>query len=142
MTSFGKKMKTAIKGSIELCGDKFPETMGATYIINAPWYFRAIWKVVKTFINAETAKKVRVCSSSAELTNVIDVDMLPIEYGGTGLLGLKSLQDLYTPAACWELEAGRPESWGPDPFATTDTCSSDGVVGTAVEVEEEKGMKV
>ena len=117
VTSFGSNMKTAIKGSIKLCGDNFPETMGATYIINAPWYFRTIWAVVRTFIEPETVKKVHVFSSPDELKSVIDLDMLPVEYGGTGKLGLGSLNDLYTPEACWELEAGRPDSWGPDPFA-------------------------
>lgn len=41
---------------------------------------------------------------------------LPVEYGGTGKLGLKTIKDLYTPDNIWILENGRPESWGPSPF--------------------------
>jgi len=121
ITSFGGNMKTALKDSIRLCGDHFPETMGCTYIINAPWYFRTVWAVVRTFMEPQTARKVNVCGDVSELHTAIDMDMLPIEYGGSGKLGLHSIKDLYTPDACWELEQGRPEKWGEDPYASSDS---------------------
>jgi hypothetical protein len=87
-------MKAAVQGSIKICGDHFPETMGATFIINAPWYFRTIWVIIRSFIDARTAKKVFVSSNTSDLSKLIDPEMLPLEYGGSGALGLKSIKDL------------------------------------------------
>jgi hypothetical protein len=126
VTSFSGNLKLAIKNSIKLCGEHYPETMGGTFVVNAPWYFRTVWAVVKSFMEPETAKKVRVCGTTSELVKYISEDMLPIEYGGTGKLGLNSIAELYTPTACWNLEQGRPSSWGPDLFSGSDSRLIDG----------------
>ena len=75
VTSFGSNMRAALKGSIEVCGFNFPESMGATFVINSPWYFRTVWSIVRTFMAAETVAKTFVCGSTKELLKHIDPDM-------------------------------------------------------------------
>jgi hypothetical protein len=44
--------------------DHYPETLGKTCIINAPFLFKGIWSIVKTMLAARTVSKVSVCLSS------------------------------------------------------------------------------
>ena len=68
-------------------GDNYPETNGGMYLINTPWSFTMIWKVVKTFVDAATVAKIKILGSdyTKELLKCVDSDQLPVEYGGTGL---------------------------------------------------------
>jgi hypothetical protein len=40
--------------------DRFPEHLGALYVINAPFIFRSIWACVKPLLDERTVKKVHV----------------------------------------------------------------------------------
>ena len=124
-TSFDSNMRGVIMGGMKLIGDHFPETLGAMFILNAPFSFRGVWSIISSFLDPVTVAKVRMSSSSShpDLTMLVDKDMLPIEYGGTGKLGLGSLDDLHVPETCWILENGRPESWGPNPFVVRRTTT-------------------
>ena len=66
----------------------FPETMSKMFIVNAPSYFSATWRVIKGWIDARTASKIEVISSRAtmekRLLEFIDADQLPSDFGGTG----------------------------------------------------------
>jgi len=66
----------------------FPETMCKMFIVNAPGYFSATWRVVKGWLDARTASKVEVISNRAtmekRLLEYIDADQLPSDYGGKG----------------------------------------------------------
>mmetsp|Transcript_23769 Transcript_23769/g.35961 ORF Transcript_23769/g.35961 Transcript_23769/m.35961 type:complete len:434 (+) Transcript_23769:175-1476(+) len=66
----------------------FPETMNRMVIVNAPSFFSATWKIIKTFIDGRTAGKVDVISSRKKaeerLLELADADQLPSDYGGTG----------------------------------------------------------
>ncbi len=65
----------------------FPETMNKMVIVNAPRFFSASWAIIKTFVDARTAGKVELFSSKSaaekKLREIIDVDQLPSDYGGT-----------------------------------------------------------
>lgn len=66
--------------------DNFPETLGATLIINAPTIFSVAWGIVKAFIDPRTQAKVTVLGSAYEekLTELMGgKDRVPVEYGGT-----------------------------------------------------------
>jgi len=66
----------------------FPETMNKTIIINAPRFFSVTWGLIKGWLDARTVSKIEMFTSikSAQgcLREIIDVDQIPSDYGGTG----------------------------------------------------------
>lgn len=62
----------------------YPELMGNIYIVNAPWIFGVLWKVVKHWIDPKSRQKIHVLSANfkQELLELVGPN-LPEEYGGT-----------------------------------------------------------
>ena len=77
-----------IKGFVKLASDigqdYYPEMLGKMTIINVGFLFRAIWTMVKGFIDAKTQAKISLLKSDyqKELLNLIDADKLPKFLGG------------------------------------------------------------
>jgi hypothetical protein len=78
-----------IKGFVKLASDigqdYYPEMLGKMTIINVGMFFRAIWTMVKGFIDPKTQSKINLLKSSYkdELLKLIDEDKLPQFLGGT-----------------------------------------------------------
>ena len=66
----------------------FPETMSRMFIINAPMFFSASWRLIKGWLDPRTASKIDVISNKdaakKKLLELIDKDQLPVDYGGSG----------------------------------------------------------
>jgi hypothetical protein len=64
--------------------DRYPETMGKFYIINAPWAFTAVWSVVKGWLDPVTVQKIQILGGSyqTELLKQIEPQNLPKQFGG------------------------------------------------------------
>jgi hypothetical protein len=66
----------------------FPETMCKMFIVNAPTFFTATWRLIRGWLDARTAGKIDVISSRAtmekKLLDFVDADQLPSDYGGKG----------------------------------------------------------
>ncbi len=62
----------------------YPETLANLYIINAPWIFHPLWALIKPWLDPVTKNKFHILGSSfrEKLQEVIDLDQLPVEYGG------------------------------------------------------------
>jgi len=65
----------------------YPETVFKVFIVNPPWVFPALYKLVTPFIDADTQTKTEILSGDVEsfgprLLEFIDADQLPVEYGG------------------------------------------------------------
>ena len=77
-----------IKGFVKLASDigqdYYPEMLGKMTIINVGFLFRAIWSMVKGFIDAKTQSKISLLKSDyqKELLKIIDADNLPKFLGG------------------------------------------------------------
>ena len=77
-----------IKGFVKLASDigqdYYPEMLGKMTIINVGFLFRAIWSMVKGFIDPKTQSKISLLKSSykEELLKLIDEDKLPSFLGG------------------------------------------------------------
>ncbi|KAL7538379.1 hypothetical protein ACHAXR_009750 [Thalassiosira sp. AJA248-18] len=73
----------------------FPETMNKTLVINAPRFFSLTWSIIKGWIDPRTAGKIELISSrknwEARLRELVDVDQLPLDYGGKGLATTETL---------------------------------------------------
>jgi len=65
--------------------DRYPETMGRFYLINAPWGFSTVWNVIKGWLDPVTQAKIKILGSSyhKDLLENIDADALPSDLGGT-----------------------------------------------------------
>lgn len=51
-------MRNLIKATSKYAQDFYPETMGNTFIVNAPMSFRAIWTIIKGFMDEKTRTKI------------------------------------------------------------------------------------
>lgn len=66
--------------------DNYPETMGATFVVNAPWIFSMVWKIVRVFLDEGVRVKVHICREGEEtltaLRREIDEENIPSFLGG------------------------------------------------------------
>lgn len=64
----------------------FPQTCFKIYLINCPWTFRFIWKILTNFIDPITIEKVKILGSDYlnEMLKDIDIEHIPKKYGGKG----------------------------------------------------------
>ena len=84
--------------TIKLDSTYYPERLGSMVIINAPFLFKALWAMVRPWLDPNTVAKIRIFGYSdyqEELKKMIDVKDIPKEYGGE---------------ANWKVP-GRPEDW-------------------------------
>ena len=63
----------------------YPERLYRTYLINAPWYFTALYSLVSPWIDPKTATKIVVLGSAylESLREDVDDCHIPAEYGGS-----------------------------------------------------------
>ncbi|KAF9530988.1 CRAL-TRIO domain-containing protein [Crepidotus variabilis] len=90
--------------------NRYPETMGKFYIINAPWTFTAVWSVIKGWLDPVTVAKIDIMGSSdykEKLLKQIPPQNLPKEFGGVcECVGGCSLSD----AGPWKGESAAPDA--------------------------------
>jgi len=81
----------------------YPEMLGRVYVINCPWAFNILWKIVKPWLNEQTLSKVVICGNDYQevlLRNIAE-ESLPTYLGGKcecpgGCVELKNPEDLFT----------------------------------------------
>jgi len=73
------------RATLNISQNYYPERLGKMFIINAPWWFRGVWGMVKGWLDPVTKNKFCIQGSNyqAKLLEVIDANQLPEEYGGT-----------------------------------------------------------
>ena len=78
------QVKDYVSAASSIGQDRYPETMGKFYIINAPWTFTAVWAVIKGWLDPVTTAKIVILGGSYkdELRKQIPVENLPKEFGG------------------------------------------------------------
>ncbi|KAF4727985.1 cytosolic factor, phosphatidylinositol/phosphatidylcholine transfer protein, partial [Perkinsus olseni] len=69
----------------KVANDNYPEVLGTMFVVNAPFIFTAIWKVVSPMVDPITRSKIVVLGSNYKPTlhNVVDPSQLPDFLGGT-----------------------------------------------------------
>eukprot|EP00522_Entomoneis_paludosa_P012964 CAMPEP_0172447248 /NCGR_PEP_ID=MMETSP1065-20121228/6588_1 /TAXON_ID=265537 /ORGANISM="Amphiprora paludosa, Strain CCMP125" /LENGTH=623 /DNA_ID=CAMNT_0013198495 /DNA_START=39 /DNA_END=1910 /DNA_ORIENTATION=- len=77
--------------------DFFPETLHCMVILNAPTWFAFSWKLIKTFMDPRTARKITVYSNEAKgqarLLELVDKSEIPSNFGGSGPSLEKSIRE-------------------------------------------------
>ena len=78
------RVKDYVMSASSISQDRYPETMGKFFIINAPWAFTAVWQVIKPWLDEVTVGKIDIIGSpyKDKLLLQIPADSLPKEFGG------------------------------------------------------------
>jgi hypothetical protein len=74
--------KESMKKFMPILNDYYPETLKSFYVFGANVLYRAAWKVVSIFISKRTEEKINLLEEPDKIVNFINLDNLPIEYGG------------------------------------------------------------
>lgn len=85
MSMVGSTVRAFIKTISKVDQDNYPEHLGKMFIVNAPWAFKAVWTVVKPWLDKGTRVKIDICSDNGrkKLLQWVDADKLPDFLGGT-----------------------------------------------------------
>ena len=59
-----KNIYRMVKGSAQTASDYYPETMGHTFLINAPMLFTAVWAIIKGFLDEKTRSKIKILGTN------------------------------------------------------------------------------
>ena len=81
---FDSNLKAFLKFSSKMSQDYYPELLGKSFVLNAPWVFKGIWKIVKIWLDEKTSEKFVIESGNGKdkLTTCMDIRMLPKSLGG------------------------------------------------------------
>jgi hypothetical protein len=76
-------MNTFIR-TVKVDQTMYPQRLETLFIINSPWFFRAIWAVISPWVDPITAAKIKILGSDylKTLTEFIDIEQVPAEWGG------------------------------------------------------------
>ena len=73
----------------EFTGQHYPERAGFVFVINVPFFFSVIWKVVQPWVDEVTLKKISIIRGKQEvfdaLLQKIPIENIPPQYGGTSV---------------------------------------------------------
>ncbi|XP_021310166.1 phosphatidylinositol/phosphatidylcholine transfer protein SFH11 isoform X5 [Sorghum bicolor] len=85
LNNFSKSAREMFAEIQKIDSNYYPETLNQLYIINAGTGFRALWKVLKAFMEARTLAKVQVLGTNYLNTvlKAVDPSNLPDFLGGT-----------------------------------------------------------
>ncbi|KAK1412109.1 hypothetical protein QVD17_33098 [Tagetes erecta] len=76
----------------------YPERLKRCYILNMPWFFVSVWRMISRFLEKATLDKIVIISNDGEkkqLIKEVGEDVLPEEFGGQAKL--VALQDVVLP---------------------------------------------
>jgi hypothetical protein len=74
-----------LKFITELDQRVYPESMGMLFVVNAPWFFSALWAIARLWLDDRTRNKIHILGSNYKevLLRHIPAENLPVEFGGT-----------------------------------------------------------
>ena len=83
ITSF-YRVKDYVMQASSIGQNRYPESMGKFYIINAPWGFSTVWNLIKPWLDEVTVAKINILDSgyAKELLKQIPPQNLPKDFGG------------------------------------------------------------
>jgi len=79
---------------MEIFTQYYPETLGCCLIVNSPWIFYGIWKIVSPWLDPNTAKKVRFVDKETMLRDYLKIDEVPVEIGGNAIIGIYTQENI------------------------------------------------
>ena len=84
ITSLFGPIKGFVKLASDIGQDYYPEMLGKMTIVNVGFLFRAVWSLVKGFIDPKTQSKINLLKSTYkdDLLKLVDEENLPSFFGG------------------------------------------------------------
>jgi len=81
---FDSTVKNYLQKISKINQDYNPELLGKLFVVNAPWFFSLIWKLIKGFLHERTQNKIAIISGSGkkELMQTVEPENLPRSLGG------------------------------------------------------------
>ena len=78
------QIKSFLKLASDIGQDYYPEMLGHMSLINVGFLFRAVWSLIKSFVDAKTASKISLLKGNYQndLLKLIDAENLPEFLGG------------------------------------------------------------
>ncbi|XVF02921.1 hypothetical protein REPUB_Repub04eG0216400 [Reevesia pubescens] len=76
----------------------FPERLAKCYLLNMPWFFVSVWRMVCRFIEKATLEKIVIVTNEDEKKSFIEEvgeEAVPVEYGGKAKL--TAIQEVEVP---------------------------------------------
>eukprot|EP00250_Pteridium_aquilinum_P011251 c19936_g2_i1 orf=233-1192(+) len=85
MKAMNKQVRSFIQKITKIDQDYYPEYLGKMFIVNAPTAFKAVWAVIKPWLDKRTQKKIEVHGSNftSKLLELVDAENLPEFLGGS-----------------------------------------------------------
>ncbi|KAH7299879.1 hypothetical protein KP509_24G034600 [Ceratopteris richardii] len=85
MKAMNKQVRSFIQKISKIDQDYYPEYLGKMFIVNAPTAFKAVWAVIKPWLDKRTQRKIEVHGSNftPKLLELVDSENLPEFLGGT-----------------------------------------------------------
>ena len=71
----------SIQGDIQVLQNYYPECLGQCFIVDAPWIFHGIYRIVRGFLDPVVAAKIELIKSS-EIIKYVHPSMVPKRYAG------------------------------------------------------------
>ena len=73
-----------VRLSSQTASDYYPETMGNTFLVNAPMLFKGVWAMIKGFLDEKTRAKIKILGTDYldTVLEYVDIDNLPKFLGG------------------------------------------------------------
>ena len=83
--SMNKQVRSFIQKLTKLDQDYYPEYLGKMFIVNTPTAFKAVWSMIKPWLDKRTQRKIEVHGSNfaSKLLELVDPENLPKFLGGT-----------------------------------------------------------
>ena len=71
-----------VKFLIDLLDNYYPDSLGNILILNFPWVLERCWRIIKAWLNATIQKKVHFIRTDTELSEFVDLSVLPQRLNG------------------------------------------------------------
>jgi hypothetical protein len=73
-----------LKEQAHVLQNYYPERMGVSFVVNGPWYLASVWKIIQSWLEERTRRKIQILGSDYQntLLELIDADVLPDFLGG------------------------------------------------------------
>lgn len=70
---------------LRIMRDHYPDCVGTTYIVNAPFIFKAMWVIAKGWVDERKRNEIKIYGENylEALLEEIDEDQIPVFLGGT-----------------------------------------------------------
>ena len=108
ITSLFGPIKGFVKLASDIGQDYYPEMLGKMTIVNVGFLFRAVWSLVKSFIDPKTEAKITLLGSGYEtaLLELVDEANLPQRLGGKCVCSDFVMDCLGSDIGPWNPEGG------------------------------------